>query len=195
MLRALAVVAIVALVSAPAAAQMPGGIEFTVKAGVSFGDVSNKNLLPGHLGRRDGFAAGLALASGGLVGFGVEALIAQRGVKSDQAAGERKLDYVDFPGYVRIRLPLPLVKPFLYAGPQVSIELRCRAGGVDCPDAARKKTTYAGVIGGGVLIGGGMALSLEGRYIYGLNDLKLGTLTSGATYQTRSFLILAGLRL
>ncbi len=187
MLRPSAVVVIAAIVGAPLAAQ-----EFTVKAGASFGGVSNNNLLPGTLGHRNGFAAGLGLASGGLVGFGVEALIAQRGVVSDQAAGERKLDYVDIPGYLRIRLPLPVVRPFVYAGPQVSIELRCRSGGVDCADGARRKTTYAGVIGAGLQI---MALSLEGRYVYGVSDLKLGTLTNGASYQTRSFMILAGLRL
>jgi hypothetical protein len=34
---------------------------------------------------------------------------------------------------------------------------------------------------------------LEGRYIYGLTDLKLGTITSSTSYKTRSFLLLAGL--
>lgn len=187
MLRTSAVVIMAAIVSGPLAAQ-----ELTVKAGASFGDVSNKSLLPGTLGRRNGFAAGVGLAFGGMVGFGVEALMAQRGVVSDQAAGERKLDYVDIPGYLRIRLPLPVVKPFVYAGPQVSIELRCRSGAVDCADGVRRKRTYAGVIGAGLQI---MALSLEGRYVYGVSDLKLGTVTSGASFQTRSFMLLAGLRL
>ena len=191
MRRAILTVVWATLIGSPAAAQ----IEFSVKAGASFGDVSNKGLLPGSLSRRDGFAAGLALATGGLVGFGVEALFAQRGVASGSVAAERKLDYVDFPGYLRVRLPFPVIKPFAYAGPQVSKEIRCRAGGVNCPDVGRSKTTYAAVIGGGVQIGAGKTFSLEGRYIHGLTDLKLSTLTSSSSYQTRSFLILVGLRL
>lgn len=39
---------------------------------------------------------------------------------------------------------------------------------------------------------GGRGLSLEGRYMYGLTDLKLSTVTSSTSYHSRSFLILAG---
>jgi len=40
---------------------------------------------------------------------------------------------------------------------------------------------------------GGRGLSLEGRYMYGLTDLKLSTVTSATSYHSRSFLILAGI--
>ena len=75
--------------------------------------------------------------------------------------------------------------------------MRCRAGGTDCPETGpggtkRDKTTYAGVVGAGVRLGGGGGFSIEGRYIYGLTDLKLSTVTSSDSYKTRSFLILAG---
>jgi len=33
---------------------------------------------------------------------------------------------------------------------------------------------------------------LEGRYVYGLTDLKLSTVTSSESYKTRSVLILVG---
>jgi hypothetical protein len=48
------------------------------------------------------------------------------------------------------------------------------------------------VIGGGVRLGAASAFTLEGRYIYGLTDLKLSTVTSSESYKTRSFAILAG---
>ena len=159
---------------------------------MSYGNVSNSGVLPGSLGARTGFAAGLALASssGGL-GFGAEALYAQRGVTSSTGLDARSLDYLDVPLYARVALPLPLVTPYAYAGPMVSFELRCRSGGVACPDTGRPKRSYSVVIGAGASLGGG-GLSLEGRYIYGLTDLKLSTVTSSASYRERSFLILVG---
>ena len=42
-------------------------------------------------------------------------------------------------------------------------------------------------------LGAQSGFTLEGRYIYGLNDLKLSTVTASQSYKTRSFLILAGL--
>jgi hypothetical protein len=171
---------------------------FGIKGGASFGNVSNKGVLPGDLGSRTGFAAGLSLASkGGLVGLGVEGLYVQRGVTSSTSGDARKLDYADVPVYVRVMVPTPGIKPFGYAGPQVSFEVSCKTGTADCPatDASgdkRAKTTYAGVIGGGVLLGGRTPFSIEGRYVYGLTDLKLGTITSSDSYKTRSFMILAG---
>ena len=171
----------------PALAQ--SGIE--VKGGFSYGDVSNRGLLPGELRERTGFAVGLGFGrSRQVLGFGVEALYAQRGVKSSSDPdSSRQLDYVDVPAYVRAALPMGSMVPFAYAGPQLSFEVRCRTGAGACPDTDRPMTTYAAVIGGGMRIG---RMSMGGRYIYGLTDLKLSTVTSPESYQTRSFLILMG---
>ena len=38
-----------------------------------------------------------------------------------------------------------------------------------------------------------MGLSVEGRYVYGLTDLNLNTVSTSESYQTRSFLLLAGI--
>ncbi len=165
-----------------------GGIGF--KAGLSYSSVSSVGLLPGDLRSRSGFAAGLGMVSGGSVGFGIEGLYAQRGVTSSTPGDSRDLDYVDVPVYLRIAAPTPGITPFAYAGPQASFELQCRAGGVDCPDTGRPRTTYAGVIGAGIRLLGG--LSVEGRYAYGLSDLKLNTVSTGQSYQARSFLVLVG---
>lgn len=175
----------------PAAAQGLG-----VKGGFSYGNVSNRGLLPGQLRERTGFALGAALGnSSSLLSLGVEGLYAQRGVQSDNAPDARKLDYIDLPVYLRVTLPAPGLAPFAYAGPQFSFEVKCRAGSSPCPDTNRPPVTYAAVIGGGVRFGGLGSLSIEGRYIYGLNDLKLSTVTSNESYQTRSFMILLGLGL
>jgi hypothetical protein len=168
--------------------------EVGLKGGISFGNISNKGILPGDLNNRTGFAAGLYVGyRTGFLGFDIEGLYAQRGAESDltTATSPTKLDYIDVPVYVKAILPIDLVQPFIYAGPQVSFEVRCRtAGGQECPPAStsgRETTDYAMIFGAGVRFGG---LGLEGRYVYGLRDLNLSTVTSAESYQTRSFLIL-----
>ena len=168
-----------------------------LKAGASFGNISNKGVLPGNLDNRTGFAAGIYLGTGGLIGFGIEGLYAQRGLKSETSTEETRLDYVDVPVYLRIALPLGPVRPFGYAGPQVSYEVRCKtAAGDACATYGttdRKKWDYAGVIGAGIKFGGSIGFGIEGRYVYGLRDLHISTITSSDSYKTRSFLILASI--
>jgi len=193
MQRTLALInALLAIGLTPATAYAQGIL--SIKGGLSYGNVSNRGLLPGPLDQRTGFAAGVALtsATGQLLGLGVEGLYAQRGVRSSTTGDSRELNYADVPVYLRVAIPTPGVGPFAYAGPQVSFELSCRAGPNDCPASSRPKRTYSAVLGGGVRIGARSAFSVEGRYLYGLTDLKLGTVTSSASYKTRSFLILAG---
>jgi hypothetical protein len=179
-------------IAAPAVLYAQG--EAGLKGGVSFGNISNKGVLPGNLGTRTGFAGGIYLGYRvGFIGVGLEGLYARRGAKSDSsfATAQTRLDYIDVPAYVKVALPTPLLQPFAYAGPQVSFEVRCRtAADAACPDAAtsgRKKTDYGAVVGAGVRFGG---LGLEGRYVYGLRDLKLNTVTDTHSYKTRTFLIL-----
>jgi hypothetical protein len=184
----LALAALLAVVPASLTAQ----IELGVKGGASFGDVSNKGVLPGKLDSRTGFAAGVSVGlGGGLIGVGGEALYAQRGVTG--GAGDAKLDYLDIPVYLTMHAPTGPVAPFGYLGPQVSFELKCTNLDMDCVDDRRSTTDYAGVIGAGVRLGSGTRVTIEGRYVYGLKDLKLSTVSSDDSFKTRSFLILGGL--
>lgn len=177
-----------ALGATPLAAQSG----MTIKAGASFGNVSNRGVLPGNLSTRTGFAAGLAMSliGGDPLSVSIEGLYAQRGVGSSTDTSSRRIDNIDVPAYVKFTLPTPGIAPFVYAGPQVSFQVKCSAGPNPCP-TDMPKTATAAVIGGGVRLGGG--LEVEGRYIYGLTDLKLGTVSSSASYKTRSFMLLAGI--
>lgn len=191
----LAGVALVVGVQAAALAQPAVGI----KAGASFGNISNKGVLPGSLKNRTGFAGGIYLGSSGMLGIGLEGLYAQRGAESDDplATAETRLDYIDVPVYLKVKIPTPAIKPFIYAGPQVSYEVKCRTGaGLDCGDyssTGRKRWDYAGVIGAGIRFGGAVGFGIEGRYVYGLKDLKPSTVTSGSSYKNRSFLLLGSI--
>lgn len=197
MLRARSMAAFFAL-ALGATGSLAAQAEFGIKAGASFGNISNKGVLPGNLKTRTGFAAGLYLGSGGVIGFGIEGLYSQRGAESDEsiATAESKVDYIDVPAYLKVTLPTPGIRPYAIAGPQISFEVRCKtAAGADCPDDPdHKKTDYAAVIGGGVRFGGsGLGIRVEARYVYGLADLKLGTVTSSESYKNRTFLILVGI--
>jgi hypothetical protein len=194
MKRSFRLLTIVLLGLAPATLRAQAA--FGIKGGVSYGNVSNRGVLPGSLSGRTGFAVGLAIGSASSVlGLGIEGMYAQRGVTSAADSDSRKLDYVDVPVYLRVMIPTPGVAAYAYAGPQVSFELRCSTGNDSCPASDRPKTTTAAVIGGGVRVGPRSGFTLEGRYIYGLTDLRLNTVTNSNNYKTRSFLVLAGLAL
>jgi hypothetical protein len=185
--------AVASLVLLAAPASLTAQVEFGLKGGASFGNISNKGVLPGDLGTRTGFAAGASLGfRTGMVGVGVEALYAQRGLSSD--AGDQKLDYLDIPVYLKLQAPTPGLSPFGYLGPQVSFEVTCKNVDVDCVDTDRSTTDYAGVVGAGVKFGSGSSVgfTVEARYVYGLKDLKLSTVTDEDSFKTRSFLILGG---
>jgi hypothetical protein len=173
-------------IPAIARAQGGGGGGLALKGGLSYGNISNGGVFPGDNKQRTGAAIGLGINSGGGVGFGLEGLYAQRGITA------RKLDYIDVPAYLKLEITNPAIAPFGYLGPQVSFELKCDADAGTCP-SGRPKTTYAGVAGAGVRLNALHGLSIEGRYIYGLTDLKLNTVTTSDSYKTRSFLVLFGI--
>ena len=91
----------------PVAVQAQG---LTVKGGLSYGDVSNRGLLPGALDVRTGFAAGLSLSPSGsnLLGLGVDALYAQRRLDSGASQDSRDLRTQVLPSRER-----PILSPTL----------------------------------------------------------------------------------
>jgi len=201
MKRLFTMIAVGMLATAPVIAnaqdypQTPSKWRFGLKGGLSYGDVSNRGVLPGNLDGRSGFAAGVSLAGPAPVGMGVELMYAQRGIGNSSNTDSRKLDYIDIPVYLRMVSRTEGVAPFAYVGPQVSFEVRCQAGSGSCPASSRPTTSYAGVIGAGFRFRGHAAPMIEGRYLYGLTDLKLSTVTTSNSYKERSFLILVGLGL
>ena len=193
MKRVQALVALSLLAAVPALPVIAGAQNFGIKAGYSYGSVPNNGgVFPGTLSAHSGLAVGVGVATGGVIGLGLEALYAQRGFTSTVLGASRKLSYFDVPAYLRFALPNPMVTPFGYLGPQLSFELNCDSGNGSCP-SGRDKLSYAGIAGAGLKFGMLMNASIEGRYVYGLNDLNMGTVTTRANYQTRSFMLLAGI--
>ena len=189
MKRFAVVIGILALTcaSVPAHAQ-----NFGIKGGLSYGTANQNGIDPGAT-QRNGVAVGVGIISSSVIGLGIEGLYAQRGFTSTTAINSRRLDYIDVPLYLRISIPSPGISPFAYAGPQGSYELKCGTDSGDCPDSGRPRITYAGVIGAGAKLGILGGITVEGRYVYGLSDLKLSTIKASSSYKTRSLLLLAGL--
>jgi hypothetical protein len=78
---------LVALCTMPLVASAQG---VGIKGGLSYGSVPNANgVLPGTLHANSSFAIGVGASTGGLVGFGIEALYAQRGFTSSVAGSSR----------------------------------------------------------------------------------------------------------
>src|SRR5258706_13352011 len=72
-----------------------------LKGGLSYGNVSNRGVLPGNLSERTGFAVGLSLGTGrNMLGFGAEALYAQSGA-TGSAPNYPKPDTVAAPAALR----------------------------------------------------------------------------------------------
>jgi hypothetical protein len=186
--RAISMVAIAALIAAPIAANAQG---LALKGGFGWNPAPNSGgAYPGELSAHNSGSLGLALTTGGLFGVGVEGLWAERGFNSTTAGASRRLAYIDVPAYLRITAQNEGVVPFGYAGPQVAFEVRCNGGGGNCPED-RKKVEYSGVVGAGLRFGT-PGISVEARYVYGLTNLHLSTVTESESYRTRSFLLLAG---
>src|SRR5438093_12899301 len=90
-----------------AAAALSAQSGIALKGGLSYGNVSNRGILPGNLDSRTGFALGLSFGAGrNVLGSGCEGLYAQRGVVSSSSPpAERKLAYTDGPALAPARFP------------------------------------------------------------------------------------------
>jgi hypothetical protein len=190
MKRTLIIAAIASLCALPAA-NAQGGLG--ILGGWGYGSVPNTNASgPGTLHSNNGFALGLSAQTGGAVGFGVDGLYAQRGFSSTTFGDGRQLSYIDVPVYLRLAIPNPTIVPFVLAGPQISFELNCDANGGNCP-SGRNKTTYDGVFAVGVKFPQMARLSVQARYLYGLQDLNYNTVNNQSNYRDRSFMLLLGI--
>lgn len=194
----LSLLGLLIVVPVSATAQEPeSGSIYGIKGGVSFGNLSNDEALPGDLETRTGFTAGI-YGGARMKSFavGIDLLYSQRGLRSDVDLDEQtRLDYIDIPLYLRFMINIPAVQPYIYGGPQIAFEINCEtAGGGDCPDTGdRAKTDILGVVGLGLRFGSvsGVGVGVEARYLYGVKNLKVTGTGTAVENETRSFAIVA----
>jgi hypothetical protein len=190
MKRSLFAVALLALCAAPITARAQG---LGIIGGLTYGYVPNTNSTgAGTLSSHNGFAIGVAAETGGMFGFGIDGLYAQRGFRSSVAGFSEQLSYIDVPAYFRFAIPNPTIVPFALAGPQLSFEMNCDADGGSCP-SGRPNTTYGAIFAVGLKFPQLARLSVQARYLYGLSDLNYNTVNNQSNYHDRSFMLLFGL--
>jgi len=171
---------VASLMLAPAAAEA----QFAVKGGLSFGSATDSDYLP-DLSTKTGFAAGLSfgLPLGNVVELRPELLFVQKGGKlSDDDSFT--LNEFDIPLLLQIDIPIKGFMPYIVAGPQGEIQLKCTAFDTDCVDT---KSFRWGAVGG-VGIRLGKVVSGEGRYNWTLSEISddIGS-------KPRTILLLAGI--
>jgi hypothetical protein len=179
-----AVFVVLAVLPVAAQAQVAG-----FKAGMSFSTLTADGEATGSV---NGFTGGLFVRFGmGSAAVQPELLYVEKGVS--RPGQEVRLDYIEIPLLLMLPLGRGTSVPFVYSGPAFSFEIGCRlSDGGDCfENAAGDDEDFSGIgigVGSprrrhdiGAIIGGGVhlplgpgALTLEGRYNFGLLDLRQG---------------------
>jgi hypothetical protein len=107
----------------------------------------------------------------------------------DKTYSQTNFDYLEIPLLIKVMLPLGIVKPMLYAGPEFGILLSSKihehweAPGFpitdttyDFPDSSRSSSEFGLVLGGGTALDlGPGALVLDIRYTLGLSSIYKAT--------------------
>jgi hypothetical protein len=166
------------LVAVPAVA----GVGLGLKAGLNLAnmsDLENIDSIDKIVNEtKHGFIAGahLAFPLSSALKLQVEGLYAEKGSSGEASQGldiekwENKLTYLEVPLLLKLELPIPAVKPFIYGGGSVAFlleaEERIRSEWFDITDSLNS-TDYGLVIGGGLYV---LGLTIEGRYTKGLSD-------------------------
>ena len=141
--------ATVALFCAAIVLPLTAEAQFTIKAGASFASTSESDLVP-DVSNRTGLAAGIGYGfplGGGAFSLHLEALFVQKGGDLGDL-GELSIDELDIPALLQWKLPISVLSPFVYAGPQAEMEISCTKADVDCVDTESMR--WGGVIGAGV---------------------------------------------
>ncbi len=82
-------------------------------------------------------------------------------------------DYIEVPLLLKIKIPLPVIQPFVFAGPSVGFKLqeKLQENGEDVPltEKLLKNNDYGAIFGAGVNLG--RSLMLDVRYSLGMQKV------------------------
>lgn len=177
--------AVVLLAAAVALTPLTADAQFTIKAGASFASTTESDLVP-DVSNQTGFAIGLGYGfplGTGAFSLLLEALYVQKGGDLG-AGGSLKIDELDVPILLQWKIPIAVLSPFLYAGPQAEFELSCTTADVDCVDT--ESLRWGGVLGLGVRFA--QRFSGELRY-----NGTWSEISQGSDAKPRTILLLVGM--
>jgi hypothetical protein len=165
-----------------AAFGLKGGVSFSTFRGSADVDTGAGVIAPG---RRTGVVGGafLTIAAGESVLIQPEVLFTQKGARYTDGEGDEllyKVDYLEVPLLLKVRLGSGAARPALFAGPAAGFKLRATVvsrtadgeeNSADTSDQLRP-VDWGLVFGGGVDVAAGSGtVTVEGRYTLGLSTL------------------------
>ena len=178
LITAVVIAAFAILVSLPS--PVAAGIQFGLKAGGNIAkptgaDVDNINET---LKSKIGFIGGIFLAInlGQAVTIQWEALYTMKGATyaalDDTYTKKLYADYIEIPLLLKLKIPMPVVQPFIFAGPSVGFKLseKLEQDGQPIDETWLKNNDYGAVFGGGLNLGRNFMADI--RYSLGLQKVK-----------------------
>ena len=176
---ALVIAVCVGLLALPQPAR--ADIQFGIKAG---GNMAKPTGLDAHdplaaLKNKVGFNGGifLALNFGRVVTIQWEALYTMKGATyvalDDTYTDKLYADYIEVPLLLKLRIPLPVIQPFVFAGPTVGFKLqeKLESNGEEVPltENLLKNNDYGAIFGAGLNLGRNFMVDV--RYSLGLQKV------------------------
>jgi hypothetical protein len=159
----------------PAAA----GIQFGLKIGGNIAKPTGADAQDplATLKSRVGFTGGIFLAFnfGSVLSIQPEILYTMKGAGyvalDDSYTDKLYANYIEIPVLLKLKLALPVVQPFIFAGPSVGFKLseKLERDGVPLTDVILKNNDYGAVFGAGLNVGRNFMLDV--RYSLGLQKV------------------------
>jgi len=182
-MKRLATALVIALAAGLLALPQPAraGVQFGLKAG---GNMARPTGIDAQdpmatLKNKVGFTGGLFLAIdfGKVVSIQWEALYTMKGATyvalDDSYTDKLYADYIEVPLLLKLRLPTPVVQPFVFAGPTVGFKLKekLQSNGEDIPlgQALLKNNDYGVLFGAGLNLGRNFMVDV--RYSLGMQKV------------------------
>jgi hypothetical protein len=177
LLTVLAIAAIVGLAALPQTAA--AGVQFGIKVGANMAKPTGADAQDplATIKSRVGFTGGIFLAFnlGKVVTIQGEALYTMKGATyvalDDSYTNKLYSDYIEIPLLLKIKIPLPAIQPFVFAGPSVGFKLseKVEENGVPLGEKLFKNNDYGAIFGAGLNLG--KSFMLDVRYSLGLQKV------------------------
>jgi len=180
-MKRLATVLVIAAFAGLLALPQPAhaGVQFGIKAG---GNMARPTGIDAQdplatLKTKVGFNGGIFLAFnlGRVVTIQWEALYTMKGATyvalDDSYTDKLYADYIEVPLLLKLRLPLPIVQPFVFAGPSVGFKLqeKLEHNGEELTEKLFKSNDYGAVFGAGLNLGRNFMVDV--RYSLGMQKV------------------------
>ncbi len=179
LMTVLVIAAIVGLAALPQSAA--ANIQFGIKAGGNMAKPIGADAQDplATLKSKVGFMGGIFLAFnfGKVVTIQWEALYTMKGANyvalDDSYTDKLYSDYIEVPLLLKIKIPLPVIQPFVFAGPTVGFKLneKLMSNGEEIPltEALLKNNDYGAIFGAGLNLGRNFMLDV--RYSLGMQKV------------------------